>query len=405
VNIAFISVFLSPYSKGGPALRAKNSLAILQQLGNVKSFDLETISRFSWSGGETRSASEIRQGARTFIESSYRGLYKLLSRSLQIIEILTQIISVSAYFRLSKFIKESSPDVVWFSYASDYPRLFLLLRRSFPLVPFVADTQAVVSTHLQRAADEMSGIRRIVYKHIAREKKRHETLMIGQSTVTTAVSEIDLVEYSSRAPSTNLALFPNVIEASALDQDSHLKSNTPTVLITGTFGGKEGAMTHGTVWFLREVFPKVRESVANVAVNIVGRNANRVLEFVELPNQVKIQSDVASLAPFFSEAWCSICPIFFESGTRFKILEASERAVPTVSTTLGAEGLDFLNKEEILIGDEPREFAELVISLLSDQDLGISIGERAREKVIRKYSTEAGTMAARKILDRCLLPS
>jgi glycosyltransferase involved in cell wall biosynthesis len=248
----------------------------------------------------------------------------------------------------------------------------------------------------------MSGIRRIVYKHIAREKKRHETLMIGQSTVTTAVSEIDLADYSSRAPSPNLAMFPNVVATRPLDQGSPLKSNSPSVLITGTFGGEEAAMTHGTVWFLREVLPKVEESLPDVIVNIVGRNANRIQEFTQVPDRVTIHSDVDSLEPFFSETWCSVCPIFFESGTRFKILEASERGVPTVSTTLGAEGLGFLHEKEILVGDSPQEFVALIVRVLSDQVLRSSIGALSREKVMREYSIEAGYIAAKGILDHTL---
>jgi glycosyltransferase involved in cell wall biosynthesis len=405
MNILFISAFLSPNSKGGPALRAKNSLAILQQLGNVKPFDLETISRFRWTGSEKRQASEITHGRWAFINSSYEALYKLASRSLQIVEILTQIVSASAYFRLRKFIKETSPDVVWFSYASDYPRLFLLLRRSFPSISFVADTQAVVSTHLKRAGEKMSGMRGMVYRHIAREKLRHENMMMKEASVTTAVSQFDWEEYRSRSRSNNLALFPNVVSTSPLLKSDVQKSKVPTVLITGTFGGEEGAMTHGTLWFLSEVFPTLLTKFPNLKVKIVGRNAERIRELSVIPSEVRIEADVPSLDPYFSEAWCSACPLFFESGTRFKILEASERAIPTVSTTLGAEGLDFEHERDILIADEADKFAALLVRLLEDEGLRSSLGKRSRATVISKYSLSVGAVAAKRILEDCLAPS
>lgn len=404
MNIVFVSGFLSPRSKGGPALRAKNSLAVMQQLGNVRAFDLETISRFSWSGGETRPTYRTRQVPWVIVDSVSKYFYTAISRLLQIIEIFTQLVSVSAYFKLSRFIQDASPDIVWFSFASNYPRLFVSLKRRFPSIPFVADTDAVVSTHLKRAAENMSGIKALVYGQIAKEKKRHENLMMRAATVTTAVSDIDLAEYSSRSESFSLALFPNVVALNSPVQDLVQRATAPTVLITGTFGGPESAMTHGTLWFLREVLPEVMGSVPNVVTNIVGRNASRILEFGEVHAQVKIHSDVASLDPFFAEAWCSICPLFFESGTRFKILEASERGIPTVSTTLGAEGLDFLHEKEILIGDAPKEFAALTIRILKDQDLRRSIGAHSRKKVVRIYSIEAGEIAAKRILDSCLTP-
>ncbi len=351
-----------------------------------------------------RPNSRERQGSWVVADSVSQYFYKAISRLLQIIEIFTQLVSVSAYFRLRRFIQDASPDLVWFSFASNYPRLFISLKRRFPSIPFVADTDAVVSTHLKKAAETMFGIKGHVYNHLAREKKKQENLMMKEAAVTTAVSNFDLAEYSSRSDSFNLALFPNVVALSSPVEDSVQRATSPTVLITGTFGGPESAMTHGTLWFLREVFPKVLESLPDLVVNIVGRNAIRILEFGELHSQVKIHSDVDSLDPFFAEAWCSICPLFFESGTRFKILEASERSVPTVSTTLGAEGLDFMHEKEILIGDSPKEFVTLTVRLLSDQDLRGSIGALSRKKVVRTYSIEAGEIAAKRILDSCLTP-
>jgi len=402
MNIVFISGFLSPGSKGGPALRARNSLAVIQRLGSVKAFDLETISRFSWSGGETRPNSRERQGSWVVADSVSKYFYKAISRLLQIIEIFTQLVSVSAYFRLRRFIQDASPDLVWFSYASDYPKLFVLLRRRFPLIPFVADTQAVVSTHLKRAAEEMSGIRRLVYKNLASKKLKQENIMMKAASITTAVSEVDLEEYRSRAQSRNLALFPNVVSTSPLKRSEVQKAKVPTILITGTFGGQEGAMTHGTLWFLREVFPTLLKRVRNLSVKIVGRNASRLREFTSIPDEVTIESDVPSLAPYFSEAWCGVCPLFFESGTRFKILEASEKSVPTVSTTLGAEGLDFEHEWDILIADNPDDFAAQITRVLKDTERRTSIGERSRATVMTKYSLEAGKLAAEKILEVCL---
>jgi glycosyltransferase involved in cell wall biosynthesis len=402
VNIVFISGFLSPNSKGGPALRAKNSLAIMQRLGNVKAFDLETISRFSWSGGETRPKSRERLGPWVVADWVSQYFHTAISRLLQITEIFTQLVSVSTYFKLRRFIQDASPDIVWFSYASDYPKLFVLLRRRFPLVPFVADTQAVVSTHLKRAVEEMSGIRRLVYKNLAREKLKHENIMMSEASITTAVSEVDLDEYRSRAQSNRLALFPNVVATSPLQRSEIQKAKVPTILITGTFGGEEGAMTHGTLWFLREVFPNLLRKVPDLKVNRVGRNAVSLRDFTHIPDEVTVEADVSSLAPYFLEAWCSVCPLFFESGTRFKILEASERAVPTVSTGLGAEGLDFEHERHILIADTPDEFTSALIRVLGDTQLRSTLGEESRAILEQKYSLGAGTEAVKRILDRCI---
>jgi glycosyltransferase involved in cell wall biosynthesis len=56
----------------------------------------------------------------------------------------------------------------------------------------------------------------------------------------------------------------------------------------------------------------------------------------------------------------------WESGTRFKILEAFACRTPVVSTTLGAEGLDVRHGEHLLLADSAAEFASAIISLVDD---------------------------------------
>jgi len=51
-------------------------------------------------------------------------------------------------------------------------------------------------------------------------------------------------------------------------------------------------------------------------------------------------------------------------GTRLKIVEAMAMEVPVVSTTIGAEGLDVHDGEDILIADDAASFAQAVLRLL-----------------------------------------
>jgi glycosyltransferase involved in cell wall biosynthesis len=400
MNIVFISGFLAEQSMGGPALRAKNSLKILEKLGDVSAFDLDRISPFTWTGGAGNPGAGKSENQPKVPSAIDTALKRRISRALQVLEIFTQLVSLSAFFKIRRLIVKTSPDVVWFSFATKFPRLFLALRRTFPSVVFVADTDAVISTHLRRASESLSGFRRLAYRYLSVQTSRYESKILLEASVTTAVSEFDLQEYNSRSPSAKLFVFPNVVPTHELDVFNEKKSPTPRVLITGTYGGPESAMTHGTLWFLREVFPKVRKLVPDLSVDIVGRNASQILDYVNPPETVRVLSDVPSLTPYLSEAWCSACPLFFESGTRFKILEASERAVPTVSTAVGAEGLDFVNGQDILIADDPADFAQSILKLLENQDIRESMGKRSRETLVSRYSMEAGYSAARMILDQ-----
>ena len=57
-----------------------------------------------------------------------------------------------------------------------------------------------------------------------------------------------------------------------------------------------------------------------------------------------------------------------------------------VSTSIGVEGINITNGKDILVADQPEEFANAVIKLLKDDNLRESIGINARQIVEREHS-------------------
>jgi glycosyltransferase involved in cell wall biosynthesis len=89
--------------------------------------------------------------------------------------------------------------------------------------------------------------------------------------------------------------------------------------------------------------------------------------------------------PHWRRAAIAIVPLLEGGGTRLKILEAAACGVPVVSTAAGAEGLDFVAGEEILIGAGAEDFAAGVARLLADAGARRSQAAAARRRVERHY--------------------
>ncbi|MGH9399106.1 MAG: glycosyltransferase family 4 protein, partial [Thermoanaerobaculia bacterium] len=85
------------------------------------------------------------------------------------------------------------------------------------------------------------------------------------------------------------------------------------------------------------------------------------------------------------EAAVAVVPLLAGGGTRLKILEAAACGVPVVSTSVGAEGLSLVNREEILVCDHPEQFARAVAALLADPDARRRQAAAARSRVEREY--------------------
>jgi glycosyltransferase involved in cell wall biosynthesis len=80
---------------------------------------------------------------------------------------------------------------------------------------------------------------------------------------------------------------------------------------------------------------------------------------------------------YFQQA-CVVVPLLHGGGTRRKILEAAACGKPIVSTSLGAEGLNFLDGRDLLLADSATGFAQSVIALLADDKRRNDLSGQAR---------------------------
>jgi polysaccharide biosynthesis protein PslH len=94
-----------------------------------------------------------------------------------------------------------------------------------------------------------------------------------------------------------------------------------------------------------------------------------------------------------------VVPLRIGGGTRIKIFEAMAMGKAVVSTSIGAEGLPVTHGENIILADNPQDFAAGILRLLASKDERQRIGMAARQLVETQYSWSAVT----DVLDRALL--
>jgi len=104
-----------------------------------------------------------------------------------------------------------------------------------------------------------------------------------------------------------------------------------------------------------------------------------------LPNRdgVVFTGYVDDVRPVVARSWVGIVPLLTGGGTRLKILESLALGTPVVSTSKGAEGLDLVPGRDILIADEPADFADAVLRVLRDASLRETLSGNGRRAVAR----------------------
>jgi len=142
----------------------------------------------------------------------------------------------------------------------------------------------------------------------------------------------------------------------------------------------------GVWWFLREVYPLIRQQRPDVIFDIVGSRPPASLRALnENGIGVNVTGYVADPTPYLQRAALMVVPLRAGGGMRVKILNALAQGIPIVSTTLGAEGIAVTPDENILVADEPADMAAACLRLLNDPDLGARLARNGRALAEQKY--------------------
>lgn len=135
-------------------------------------------------------------------------------------------------------------------------------------------------------------------------------------------------------------------------------------------------------YFVEQVLPRIRASVPDVSLVVVGRNpSSGLVELSRRQPSIVVTGRVDDVRRFMERAAVYIVPIRIGGGTRLKIFEAMAMERPVVSTTVGAEGLPVQDGVELLIADTPDSFADAVIRALTDHEFARGLSDRAARSV------------------------
>jgi glycosyltransferase involved in cell wall biosynthesis len=141
-------------------------------------------------------------------------------------------------------------------------------------------------------------------------------------------------------------------------------------------------------YLCREILPRVdRQLLADHPVYVVGTGVSEsVRRVVEQSEHVRLVGWAPDVVPYFHRARITVIPLRYGAGTKRKMIQALMTGAPTVSTGVGAEGLDLTNGEHVLIADHADEFARSIERLLRDDALWQRLASNGRARIARSHS-------------------
>ncbi|HTA91621.1 MAG TPA: glycosyltransferase [Polyangiaceae bacterium] len=283
--------------------------------------------------------------------------------------------------KLDQMLRATQYDVVQVEFAQMAAFHFAAHSRSGPI--FVLDEHNIEFDILRRTARAKGELSRHLYnalnwRKLAREERTAWRRFDGVSLTSRRDEELILSEY----PSAHTAVVPNGVDVSEFSPVEGAAEREMLLF----FGAINYHPNHdGVVYFIDEVFPKIRLKHPNARFCILGPGARQsVLD--RQGNGVEVLGMVDDVGPYIDRAAAVVVPLRLGGGTRLKIVEALSKGKPVVSTRLGAEGIDVVHDQHLLLADDPQEFANQVSRVLTDAALALRLGKAGRELMEQKYS-------------------
>jgi len=253
------------------------------------------------------------------------------------------------------------------------------------------DTPKVLNHHnvesvilLRRAAKAQSSLEKWYLNHQGRKLQEYERTTVGSFDVNVTVSDLDGENLQKLAPGTRTVTVSNGVDTDYF-QPQGIEQDENRVIFVASLDWFPNI--DAVRFFLSDIWPILKNKVPGVVMHLVGGPPPpEILEAAKTDPRFIVHGYVKDVRPHMDKAAVYIVPIRVGGGTRLKILDAWAMGKAVVSHSIGCEGLDTRDGENILIADSPEDIAEKTVELLRNRELRERLQKNARETALETYS-------------------
>lgn len=146
----------------------------------------------------------------------------------------------------------------------------------------------------------------------------------------------------------------------------------------------------GIHWFFDEVWDKLLLKNPSIELHIAGKNTPSWLYAIQKKNVI-IHGFVDDAVAFKKSYELMLVPLLSGGGMRVKIIEGMAAAKCIISTSVGAEGIEYTNHKNIVIANKPEEWVDAIQFYLNDDSKRIEVEKNAQHLAFTKYENKSIT--------------
>lgn len=286
------------------------------------------------------------------------------------------------------FVQNLSPDLVLFDRFMTEEQFGWRVHEQCPDAIRILDTEDL---HCLRHAREMclkNGGDNI-HEYLMSDIAKREIASVYRSDLSLIISEneMNILHDAFNVPSDILHYLPYMLDP-ITDESDH---NWPE------FESRTGFMTIGNfhhkpnrdaVYHLKkDIWPIIRKLKPDAIMNVYGAYpTQQVREWHQPSEGFFIHGRAANANDVMRASRVCLAPLRFGAGLKGKLVEAMQNGTPSVTTTLGAEGVAGKLPWPGLISDKPADFAEAAVHLYQDKDEWKQAKFRGQEIINKRFS-------------------
>jgi sugar transferase (PEP-CTERM/EpsH1 system associated) len=250
-------------------------------------------------------------------------------------------------------------------------------------IPRVLDVTDAVSLYLKRFLVKERNPLKKVGLFVEHCRVKHYERIVRKFDCTLVCSEVDRTVLRQAGEAARIELLYNGVDLDIFSENGTVAYERHSVIYTGNmtyYPNKDGA-----IYLARKIFPLVQKKISDAKLYIVGQDPPKKVKSLE-STHIVVTGFVPDIHDYYLRSAVAVSPIRFGAGTLNKILEPLALGVPVVSTSVGFEGLQLRQGEDILVADNPRAFAEAIIAVLTDQSLRKKLSDNGKRAIRNLYS-------------------
>lgn len=219
---------------------------------------------------------------------------------------------------------------------------------------------------------------------LALKRKDLELSIAAKSDCTLVVSSYEQEILLRENPRLNVSVVPLTHDMPGRQTDFHDRAD---LMYIGGF--QHTPNVDAVLHFVKRIYPLIKLHLPDIKFYILGSKPPDEILDLATDSSIVVTGYLEDVAPYFNRCRLSVAPLRYGAGLKGKVITSLSYGLPMVASTIACEGIGLEDEINILIADDPAEFAEKVFRLYTDARLWNRLSMAGFEKVNRDYSAAA----------------